>query len=487
MILIILIVGFVLRLTKLNQSLWLDEAIGAIAAKNFTYHQILTNFLRVDNHPPLYYLLLKFWAGIFGYSEVSLRFPSIIFGLGTIYVTYLIAKTLTKNRYVPTAAALLVSLSSFFIYYSQEARMYAMAAFLASLSVYFFLKLLEKQNNFYWVLFSASITCLVFTDYMPVFLLPIFWIWAILKKRTDKQSLAGDAGKSWLNKFVLAHMPIVGFGILWLPIFLSQKEGGAWLLKTVPDWRNIAGGANVKEGALVWSKFVFGRISLVSKKLYYILIIVSSLPVAASFWGAVKSKKVRSVWFWLIIPLVLGFVVSVVFPAFIYFRYLYIVPAFYLLIAFGAFSFKSKFIGWFIVGFVIIANLLSFAIYISDRTQQREQWRQATEFVESKGNKNNVVIFEYPDPFAPYRWYAKGGIEARGVLDSIVVMDSKKVDTLVDNAVVGKTEVYHFEYLRDLSDPKRIVEERLRQDGFVPLDANGDFYGVGIITRWVRK
>ncbi len=478
MIVIVLIIGFIVRLINLNQSLWLDEAIGAIAAKNFTYHQILTNFLRVDNHPPLYYLLLKFWTSIFGYSEISLRFPSVLFGVGTIYVTYLIAKTLTKNRYIPIAVALLMSLSSFFIYYSQEARMYAMAAFLASLAVYFFLKLLEKQNNLYWVLFSVSITCLVFTDYMPVFLLPVFWIWAILKKRGDK---------SWLNKFVLSHMPIVGFGILWLPIFLSQKEGGAWLLKTVPNWRHIAGGANVKEVALVWSKFVFGRISLVSKKLYYILVVLSSLPVAISFWGVARSKKVRIAWFWLVVPLVLGFVISVAFPAFIYFRYLYIVPAFCLLAAFGAFSFKSKFVGWVIVGFVVLSNLVSFAIYISDKTQQREQWRQATEFVESKGNKNNVAIFEYPDPFAPYRWYAKGGIEARGVLDSIVVMDSKKVDSLVDSAVVGKTEVYHFEYLRDLSDPQRIVEERLRQDGFLPLDANGDFYGVGIITRWVRK
>ncbi|HEX6977275.1 MAG TPA: glycosyltransferase family 39 protein [Patescibacteria group bacterium] len=478
LIYIILFFAFLVRLIGLNQSLWLDEAIGAIAAKNFTYTHLLTNFLKVDNHPPLYYLLLKFWTRIFGYSEISLRMPSVLFGVATIYVVYLIARKISQRRYIAYLAASFLSFSSFFIYYSQEARMYAMAAFFAALAFYAFIKLLEKSENVWWAVFSASLTFLVFTDYMPIFLLPVFWIWSMYAKRTDHK---------WISKFVVSHLPIVGIGIFWLPIFLAQKEGGAWLLATVPNWRKIAGGANLKEIILVWTKFVFGRISLVNKKMYYLLIFGASIPVVLSLLKALKPKRNVIVWMWFIIPMLGGLFASIFFPAFIYFRYLYIVPAFYLLIAMGIFGYKNKKVEAILIGLIIIFNILSWFIYIKDRTQQREEWRQATEYVESKGNKDNIALFEYPDPFAPYRWYMKGRIEARGVLDSIIVMDSNKVKSLVDDAVRNKKEVYHFEYLRDLSDQQRLVEERLRQDGFVVDSQNGDFVGVGIITKWVRR
>ena len=92
MIWIILAASFILRLIAINQSLWLDEAIGAMAARDFSFFGILNNFPKFDNHPPLYYLLLKGWTSLFGFSEISLRFPSIIFGVATVYFTYLTAR-----------------------------------------------------------------------------------------------------------------------------------------------------------------------------------------------------------------------------------------------------------------------------------------------------------------------------------------------------------------------------------------------------------
>src|SRR5574340_131093 len=89
----IMISAFVIRLVGINQSLWLDEATTALVAK-FSLTDIFSKFLPTDFHPPFYYLLIKYWTSVFGYSEIVLRIPSLVFGIGTIYITYLIAKKL---------------------------------------------------------------------------------------------------------------------------------------------------------------------------------------------------------------------------------------------------------------------------------------------------------------------------------------------------------------------------------------------------------
>jgi len=120
MLYIILIFTLVLRLITINQSLWLDEAIGALAVRNMSYSDLITGFLTVDNHPPLYYFLLKFWTGIFGYSEISLRMPSVLFGVGTVFFIYLIGNRIFDSKKSGLIAAVLLSSSQLHIYYSQE-------------------------------------------------------------------------------------------------------------------------------------------------------------------------------------------------------------------------------------------------------------------------------------------------------------------------------------------------------------------------------
>ena len=66
---LILVVGLVLRLIGLNQSLWLDEAITARVARNYGYQEIVEKFSVNDFHQPLYYLFIRGWGGVFGYSE----------------------------------------------------------------------------------------------------------------------------------------------------------------------------------------------------------------------------------------------------------------------------------------------------------------------------------------------------------------------------------------------------------------------------------
>jgi len=479
-VVMIIALATLMRLVAINQSLWLDEAIGAIVVRDYSYGEILTEFIRSDNHTPLYYLDLKFWSDIFGHSELSLRLPSVIYGVLTIYIVYLIAQKLAgvKNQLFPILTILLLATSQFHIYYSQEARMYSLATFFVSLAVYAFLNVLEDKDNFYWKLFSFSIVGLIFTDYVPVFVLPIFVVYAPLKKKKAK----------WWGKFVLYGIPLFILGTAWLPTMLVQVRNYVGLLSHLPAWKQVAGGATFKQAVLVWMKFVFGRISLVDKFLYYLLVCLASIPVVVSMINSLvktSCKKINIVWLWLVLPLICGFLVSFVFPVFIYFRFMYVIPAFYMMIAWGIAQMRKKGLRYVVVVLLLISNFVSWIIYITDDHQQREQWRQATRFVEKSVVEGDVIIFEYPEPFAPYRWYSSREVEAYGVTDSVSA-DSAKTEQITRYRIAEKSGVYYFEYLRELSDPDRVVEKVLREEGFEVSEIY-NFSGVGLVYYWTRE
>jgi len=150
-IILIFIFAFLIRLIALNQSLWLDEAVTSNVVKNFNFLQIINKFSPTDFHPPLYYLFMKLWTNFFGYSEIVLRMPSVLFSLATGYVVYLIGGAW---------AAVFFLFNPLIVYYSQEARMYMMVTLLITLALYFFISNIKNKiskihikNQIYFNLF----------------------------------------------------------------------------------------------------------------------------------------------------------------------------------------------------------------------------------------------------------------------------------------------------------------------------------------------
>src|SRR6266542_3589812 len=60
----------------LMQSVWFDEAYSILLAKQPVAD--LIHLTSIDTHPPLYYLVLKLWAGLFGWGEFALRSLSVL-------------------------------------------------------------------------------------------------------------------------------------------------------------------------------------------------------------------------------------------------------------------------------------------------------------------------------------------------------------------------------------------------------------------------
>lgn len=129
--------GAALRFATLSlQSFWLDEAVT---------HQLVTRslagMLRTIPHsestPPLYYVVAWVWARVFGAGEVGLRSLSALFGTATIVAVALVARRLGGPR-AALAAAALVGANPLLIWYSQEARAYALLVLLSALALWLF-------------------------------------------------------------------------------------------------------------------------------------------------------------------------------------------------------------------------------------------------------------------------------------------------------------------------------------------------------------
>ena len=110
----ILFLAAVLRIIFIgNHSLWLDELF-SLRFSEFNLPELIREVAASDNHPPTYYIVLHYWVLFFGDSEASLRAPSALFSLLSVYFTYKVGELLFNKR-VAALAALLLAVSEFWI------------------------------------------------------------------------------------------------------------------------------------------------------------------------------------------------------------------------------------------------------------------------------------------------------------------------------------------------------------------------------------
>ena len=124
-LLALILSAFALRVYKLDaQSLWYDEGVSAIVAQYDLAS--LAQWTADDIQPPLYYALLSGWGRLAGWSEWSLRFPSVFFGLLIIPLLSALTIRWSRSRLAGALAGLLATFHPLLLYYSQEARMYTL-------------------------------------------------------------------------------------------------------------------------------------------------------------------------------------------------------------------------------------------------------------------------------------------------------------------------------------------------------------------------
>ncbi|MBP6472488.1 MAG: glycosyltransferase family 39 protein [Chloroflexi bacterium] len=215
------------------QSFWNDEGNSARLSERTI--QLIIEGTASDIHPPLYYLLLRGWRELAGDSEFGLRSLSAFAGLLVVPLAIALAKNPKSKIRNPQwlLVGVITAVSPPLIYYSQEARMYALLGLLAALSTWLLVRSAEcgVRNWSFAVAYVLTATAGLYTHYFfPAVLVAqgvVVVIWAVRDWRleTGDWRLPHSALRTPLLWAVMMLVTLLLY-LPWLPTFLANVGGG---------------------------------------------------------------------------------------------------------------------------------------------------------------------------------------------------------------------------------------------------------------------
>ena len=378
----LLLVGALIRFHELGaDSLRTDEIFTATRAKE----SLISLFFKTPEEASFGYSpidrIFVHIAFYFGKNEFAVRTPSVIVGIMTIFLIYIVGKFLFNQR-VGLFAAFFLSLSSLHLEYSQEARYYVYAVFFTLASLFSLHKAIREKKKKYWVIFAISVllsivshlSTLIFISIL-IFFVFIFSAKELLTKIHDLQSK-----KKVASVFVV--------GILFLIIILTYLKGYNSLFRAIK--------LNFSDSLFFLVNYTLEKLSGGGGWVLVFYLLFSSLGILLGL------KKYRKEIFLLaallfVPPLILFFARPEGYSFHI--RYvLYILPIYLLIIAFGIDAISrmltrtySLILVLFILGTFGITSVKSIESFYR---KPQEDWRGLGKFLEASLRPGDVLVVE---------------------------------------------------------------------------------------------
>src|SRR4051812_7717935 len=205
--------GALLRFATLDvQSYWLDE----VATVNILHHgfgDMLSAVSAGESTPQLYYIVAWAWSKLFGTGEFGLRSLSAVFGTLTIPLAFVLGRDLV-GRSTGVAAAALCAFNPLLIWYSQEARSYALLVLLTGLTLWALLRVLDDPSSRRIAVWAAVSIASIATHYFAGFLVGAEAVWLLYRSPARGRVAVGIAA-------------VAAAAVALLPLALHQRSTGA--------------------------------------------------------------------------------------------------------------------------------------------------------------------------------------------------------------------------------------------------------------------
>ena len=207
-LLIVFLVGCAARFYQLDHTpIWMDEAYSHFVSVQSLGHIV---FNKIDNHPPLFYVLQHFWNELNSNAEL-IRFPAAAIGSLTVLVVALSTSDLL-NRVAGLAAGALLALSTGHIYFSQEARMYTLLCFGLAVATWGLLGLLDRdRKKLYAAVYLVGASISVYSQAVALIYLAILNGLAVASWHLMSKQRA-----EFLRNWLVANLVLFVISLPWL-------------------------------------------------------------------------------------------------------------------------------------------------------------------------------------------------------------------------------------------------------------------------------
>jgi mannosyltransferase len=193
------------------QSFHHDEVITVMRVIPGSFGHMLHEVKASESNPPLYYVLAWGWAKAFGRDEVGIRSLSALLGTLAVPLGYPIGRQLASRR-VGLILTGILAFNPMLIWYSQEARSYALLILFGALSFLFFVRALDTRRGRDIAFWAVSSALAMGSHYFAFFAIGIEAVW-----------LAVALGERW--KVVLPALALIGaVGASLLPLIAAQAN-----------------------------------------------------------------------------------------------------------------------------------------------------------------------------------------------------------------------------------------------------------------------
>ena len=197
---------------SMGRSVWFDESYSIMLAQR-PISELLA-LTSVDAHPPLYYLFLKIWGSLFGWSELSLRLSSAVpAAVGIGFLVALVRQLFTAR--VAVAVAPFLVLAPFLARYNYEIRMYSLVVCIGVIATWVLVLAYNRRSVGLWLAYAVLVAMGMYTLYMSA----VIWLghvaWLAYRLRQDKKPIIKQQIWYWYIVAVVLFIP-------WLPTFIYQ-------------------------------------------------------------------------------------------------------------------------------------------------------------------------------------------------------------------------------------------------------------------------
>lgn len=285
----LLLLGMGLRFANLESGIfWVDEVATAVRVRGYTQSEVvaavadgrprsprelwqvvstpsdrdrlstLQALVKSPEHAPLFFLVTREWAALFGYSPATLRLLSVVLSMLTLPALFWFCWEWLQSVFAGSIAVTLLAISPLFISYAQEARPYSLWLFLLVLSGALLMRAWKTGSRWLWGGYGIALTLTLYTSLLS---LPIALSQGLYL------TLA-ESGAEWYRKPKRSPVKAV-----WGAIAFSILAFLPWLIVIGSQWDTL-------QNNTAWMQLPMGLVDRIGIWLYSISILVFDVPVA---------------------------------------------------------------------------------------------------------------------------------------------------------------------------------------------------------------